>query len=321
MNSTSVETSTRPCWFVGATFAGIDDQTERFLQEGIWENDFDDDHPDVAMTKTIQVGDRIAIKATFVRKHDLPFDSRNQFVSVMAIKAIGKVTENSGDGHTVNVDWHKVDPAREWYFYTFRGTVWRVLPRESWHNDALIGFALENKPQEIARFRNAPFWRERFGDDSTDNKRYNWTGFYAAFADKLLDFRDRRSELITGIHDIAARVGSMSHLHDQFRDGTTGPLKDICPFTTMGLFNRGITDVNRKTVCAELAKLLNVAEPVPDETFDGIPVLNNMMSWFFGYENKRPPGDIDVLWEVFLTGDRLHRIRRCRRPRRVHLGL
>ena len=66
----------------------------------------------------------------------------------------------------------------------------------------------------------------------------------------------------------------------------------------MGTFNRDITDAKRKTVCAELAKLLNVDEPIP-RSFEGIPVLNNQKSLFFGFEKARQPDDIDALWEVF----------------------
>lgn len=299
MNSTSEATSTRPCWFVGATYNKVDDQTDRFLKEGIWENDFDDDNLNVAKTKTIQIGDRIAIKSNSTRKHELPFDSRNQFVSVMVIKAIGKVVGNPGDGHVINVDWIRVNPVREWYFYTYRATVWQVMPGESWHADALIAFAFNNIPQEIDRFRNAPFWRDRFGDVMSDEKRYEWTRFYEAFADQLLGFKDKRSELIEGIHEIASRVDGMSLLKgDRFSDGTTGPLKDICPFTTIGLFNRGIAESKRKEIGAELAKLLNIKEP-PPASLDGIPVLNNQRSWLFGFEKDRKSDDIDTLWEAF----------------------
>ena len=65
--------------------------------------------------KSIQVGDRIAIKTNYTRKHDLPFDNRGRTVSVMAIKAIGTVRENPGDGRTLKVDWKPFDPPREWY--------------------------------------------------------------------------------------------------------------------------------------------------------------------------------------------------------------
>jgi len=115
------------------------------------------------VVKSIQAGDLIAIKSKYTQKYDLPFDNRRQTVSVMAIKAIGKVTANMGNGRTLKVEWQPVEPPREWYFYTHRGTVWRVLPGDK-ETDALIGFTFENKTQDITWFRNAPYWRERFGD-------------------------------------------------------------------------------------------------------------------------------------------------------------
>lgn len=295
MNSKPEGAGAKACWFVGATYGGTDDQTPRFLQDGIWENGYQDKYLDAV--KSIQVGDSIAIKSSYTRKHDLPFDNRGQTVSVMAIKAIGIVKENLGDGRTLKVDWKPFDPPREWYFYTNRSTVWRVLPGD-WTTDALIGFTFEEKAQDINRFRNAPYWRERFGDSAVDKRRFNWTRFYEAVAEKLLTFRNRRDELIAGIHVIASKVDGLSNLNDQFADGSSGPLKDICPFTAMGIFNRGITDANRKAIASELANLLGVSEPVPD-SFEGIPILNNQKSWFFGFDNKRQPDDIETLWEVF----------------------
>jgi len=295
MNSKPEGVGARACWFVGATYGGTDDQTQRFLEEGIWENGYQDKYLDTV--RSIQPGDRIAIKSSYTRKHDLPFDNRGQTVSVMAIKAIGTVKENLGDGRTLKVDWKPFDPPREWYFYTNRSTVWRVLPGD-WTTDALIGFTFEEKPQDINRFRNAPYWRERFGDSAVDKHRFKWTRFYEAVADKLLTFKDKRDELIAGIHSIASKVDGLSNLQDQFADGTSGPLKDICPFTAMGIFNRGITDANRKAIASELVNLLGVSEAVPD-SFEGIPILNNQRSWFFGFDHKRQTDDIDILWEVF----------------------
>ena len=266
-----------------------------FCRKAFGENGYQDKYLDAV--KSIQVGDRIAIKSSYTRKHDLPFDNRGQTVSVMAIKSIGTVKENLGDGRTLKVGWKPFDPPREWYFYTNRSTVWRVLPGD-WTTDALIGFTFEEKAQDINRFRNAPYWRERFGDSAVDKRSFNWTRFYEAIADKLLTFRNRRDELIAGIHVIASKVDGLSNLQDQFADGSSGPLKDICPFTAMGIFNRGITDANRKAIASELASLLGVSEPVPD-SFEGIPILNNQKSWFFGFDNKRQPDDIDTLWETF----------------------
>lgn len=295
MNSKPDGTGSRVCWFVGATYDGTDDQTPRFLQECIWENGYWDKYLDAV--KSIQVGDCIAIKSSYTRKHNLPFDNRGQSVSVMAIKAIGTVKENLCDGRTLQVDWKPFDTPREWYFYTNRSTVWRILPGD-WKTDALIGFTFEEKAQDINRFRNAPYWRERFGDSAVDKRRFNWTRFYEAVATKLLTFRNRRDELIAGIHGIASKVNGLSNLQDQFADGSSDLLKDICPFTAMGIFNRGITDENRKAIASELANLIGVSESVPD-SFEGIPILNNQKSWFFGFDNKRQPDDIETLWEVF----------------------
>ncbi|EKD39355.1 MAG: hypothetical protein ACD_75C00434G0005 [uncultured bacterium] len=295
MNSKLEGAGARACWFVGAMHGGTDDQLPRFLKEGIWENGYEDKYLDVV--KSVQVGDRIAIKSSYTRKHELPFDNRGYTVSVMAIKAIGSVVENLGDGRTLKVEWQQFDPPREWYFYTNRSTVWRVLPGD-WLTDALIGFTFDDKPQDISRFCNDPFWQERFGDSAVNKKRFHWTHFYESVADKLIDFKDKREKLVAVIHDIASRVDGLSNLQDHFQDGTSGPLRDICPFTVMGVFNRQTTEVNRKTIATELAKFLGVTVPVP-ESFDGVPVLNNQRSWFFGFDNKRKTDDIDILWEVF----------------------
>ena len=301
MNADSRSTETQTAWFVGASFGDAsEDQTQRFLAKGVWEirNPTDKES---ALVKSMKVGDRIAIKAAYTRKRGLPFDNREQTVSVMAIKAIGEVTENAQDGERIRVNWTALTPVREWYFNTFRATVWRVLPGE-WMADGLIAFAFDGKPQDIERFRNEPYWRERFGSATPDKRRFAWSKFYEAIADKLLAHRHNRAALVQGIHDISLRVEGLGHLaEDRYADGTTGFVRDICPFTTMGLFNRGIKDSNRKIIAADLAKFLGVQEAVP-ETFEGIPILNNQRSWYFPFEADRKADHIDALWDVFASG-------------------
>ena len=156
----------RPCWFVGA-FWGDEDQTQRFIEKGIWENGHTDKFLDEV--NSIEPGDRIAIKTACTLKHSLPFDYKGRGVSTMRIKAVGKVMENLGDGRRLIVDWTKIDPPREWYFHTFKETVWKVMPEERspnrrWMADNLIGFTFDGQEQDINRFRNRPYWRDRFGD-------------------------------------------------------------------------------------------------------------------------------------------------------------
>ncbi len=299
MNNATENSSAKATWFVGAMYGGADDQTSRFLEEGIWENGYDDKLLD--MVRSMRPGDRIAIKSSYTRKHGLPFDNRGLTVSVMAIKAIGTITENLNDGKRVRVNWTKLDPVREWYFFTNRGTIWRVLPGD-WTTDGLIAFAFDGQSQDIDQFRNAPYWRERFGSVASEKQRFKWTSFYEAVATKLLSFRSNRTALVESIQKISLKVEGLGHLaEDQYADKTTGFVKDICPFTTMGMFNRGIKESNRKIIAAELANFLGVGEPVPD-TFEGIPILNNQKSWYFPFEVDREADHIDALWDVFAAG-------------------
>lgn len=152
-------------WFVGAYYSDSEpqDQTQRLIDEGIWENGYTDKY--IEEVKSMAPGERIAIKAAFRRLRDIPFHNKGHDVSVMAIKATGTVIRNHGDGRTVDVDWDPPEPMREWYFYTNRLTVWRVRPGD-WRTDALIDFTFDDEVQDIDRFRNSPYWLDRFGDDA-----------------------------------------------------------------------------------------------------------------------------------------------------------
>lgn len=284
----------RPAWFVGAAFGGTSDQTDRFIREGVWEHGFEDRW--IEDVQSIRVGDRIAIKSTYTRKHGLPFDNRGHSVSVMAIKAVGVVTGNPGDGRRLEVDWTPVEPFREWYFYTYRPTVWSVLPRD--HGSSLIGFAFEGHDQDIDMFRNLPHWRDMFGDTPKSDDRFSWTSFYSDFADRLLAFRDDRSALLALIYRLPK--GQVSYLTDRFADGTSGRLRDICPFTTMGTFHRHKDDTRRK-IARELAGFLGMEEVEGDplRSLAGVPVLDPRNSWFFPFEHERDDDHIDALWQLF----------------------
>ena len=55
-------------WFVGAAFKGHVEQTQRFFQEGIWEQ-YSPPEKNVVLVKTMLPGDAIVIKLAFVRKN------------------------------------------------------------------------------------------------------------------------------------------------------------------------------------------------------------------------------------------------------------
>ena len=138
----------------------------------------------------------------------------------------------------------------------------------------------------------------------TSDPRFSWTDFYMEFASKLLAHYNDRTRLVEAVHRVSDRLNFRYLRKDQYADGSVGPLQDICPFTTMGTFNRGIVAANKHRIADELGRFLHVRNSAP-ESFDGIPVLNNQQSWFFRFAKDRDEDDIDVLWEVFTAAIQL----------------
>ncbi|WP_085247114.1 AAA family ATPase [Gilliamella mensalis] len=153
-------------WFLGAKFKGSKDQTEHFISSGIWQNGYDNKLLDIV--KSISVGDKVAIKSTYNQKNNLPFDNKGLPVSVMEIKAIGTVTKNHGDGKLLEVDWYQTNLNKKWYFYTYIAAIWGVK-EDFWLSKQLINFAFYDQPQDIDAFRNAPYWKSRYGDNNLSN--------------------------------------------------------------------------------------------------------------------------------------------------------
>lgn len=279
-------------WFLSAKFNGSEDQTERFVKLGIWENGYDNKY--LNTVRGISVGDRVAIKSTYNLKNNLPFDNKGQAVSVMEIKATGIVTKNYGDGKLLEVKWQKKNLNKKWYFFTNIATIWSVKDDE-WLSKQLINFTFYNKPQDIDYFRNAPYWRSRYGDNDTNfrTQLFKWIPFYEAVADNLLIYqnKEKRSELMVFINELAIEF-NLSYLLNK-------NIHDICPFTALGTFNRNIKEITRKQIAKKWAEFLNLNESIPN-SFEGIPLLNNQASWFFtNSENQQQ--EIDNLWEFYAT--------------------
>jgi len=76
-------------------------------------------------------------------------------------------------------------------------------------------------------------------------------------------------------------------------------LEDIDPFTVFGLFNRGIKHENRINSAKLFKNILDIKVDIPKD-FEGIPVLNNQKSHFFGFRSHRGKNDIQNLWNLFI---------------------
>ena len=98
-------------WFVGAAYHQTDDRSSEFVQQGIWRNGNTDKYTEDV--NSMQPGERIAIKAAYTRKRDLPFDNKGNPVSVLGIKATGTITRTIYDVRGLTVSsWTGTNDAR-----------------------------------------------------------------------------------------------------------------------------------------------------------------------------------------------------------------
>lgn len=125
--------------------------------------------------------------------------------------------------------------------------------------------------------------------------KFTWIPFYKEFAEKLLNYRNDRKLLLKMIYDHREQFLA-NYLHDQ--DGEDDLCPDIDPFTTMGLFNRGIKLNNRIKSTSLFKSLMGIVADIPSD-FVGIPILNNQKSHFFGFRKHRKDSDIENLWALF----------------------
>lgn len=97
-----------------------------------------------------------------------------------------------------------------------------------------------------------------------------WTEFYTEFADKLLQYKNNRQELIRIIKEIPSI---------KFPN-----ISDIDPFSVFGFFNRGIHINNKRQIFNDIKNKFDIKSEVPNTT-DGVPELDNRNSLFFDPKN------------------------------------
>lgn len=124
---------------------------------------------------------------------------------------------------------------------------------------------------------------------------YTWIPFYKEFAEKLMTYRNDHASLLTLIYKHRELLKA-KYLHDE--KGEDDLLTDVDPFTVFGIFNRGTTWENRMNTTKLFKELFGMKSDVPTD-FNGIPIVDNRRSYFFGYRSKRSQDDIENLWRLF----------------------
>ncbi len=127
-----------------------------------------------------------------------------------------------------------------------------------------------------------------------EKDRFSWIPFYTELAEKLLTYKDKRKELTDIVYELGELAGYLHNAKQQKFD-------ELHPFAVFGVFNRRITEENRKKICQYFKERLGLTSDIPDD-FDGIPILNNMNSFwglpFFGIDENNK-SEVNENWELF----------------------
>ncbi|WP_430408700.1 McrB family protein [Kordia sp.] len=124
---------------------GAESQLERFIEEGIWQNGYDNKYQDVI--SNIKEGDQLALKTSYTEK-----DEKGNSVAVSEIYNIGTVIEHIAK-NTLIVDWQKdFEPFTLKGRATYRKTIDKVINKD---NIDLIFHSKNNNQQNNESQENA----------------------------------------------------------------------------------------------------------------------------------------------------------------------
>ena len=116
----------------------------------------------------------------------------------------------------------------------------------------------------------------------------DWIEFYKEFANKLLEFKNNRKELINKLKSIFKYIN--------IKTPKIFEEKDIDPFTVFGLFNKGMFD--RMNIIEGIANKFQINSKTPEE-FYRVPILFPLSAILFNTADKSKNEDIKNLWNVF----------------------
>ena len=128
---------------------------------------------------------------------------------------------------------------------------------------------------------------------------YEWVEIYQELADKLLEYKDKREELIDIIYKIFSKIEGvkLAKLEEDNQGDSIKPY-DIDPFTIFALFNKNNSWDNRTKIIQGFKDEFSLKSDVPTY-FAGIPVVNAFKAAFYEFNENKGEHDIDNLWNLF----------------------
>lgn len=122
-----------------------------------------------------------------------------------------------------------------------------------------------------------------------ENKLFSWIPFYQELAEKLLEYKDKREELVQFVY-------SLGNCSNFIKKDDGSKVDDLDPYTCFAIFNRQIGDAKQVEIAKLFKDYFSIIAHVPDD-FLGIPVMNNQKSVFF--YRKTSSEQIPLLWNLF----------------------
>ena len=129
-------------------------------------------------------------------------------------------------------------------------------------------------------------------------EQFTWIPIYQELAQQLAGWEHRQEELIAFLEELRSEGYVITPLQDKDADGARVPLREIDPFTFFGVFNRRIGYDQRLAILSQIKEHFGLQKDLPED-FNGVPILNNMRSWFFPNQTSRDSKDVARLWHVF----------------------
>ena len=129
---------------------------------------------------------------------------------------------------------------------------------------------------------------------------FTWIPFYKEFAHKLLEYKNRRQELVETIYSVldSTMNDSGTSVVNYFKKDKDERLTDTDPFSVFAIFNRTSNDIVRKKCIEILKKTFGIKTDVPTD-FDGVPLLNAKRSIFVDQDGVDITESTSLLWNLF----------------------
>lgn len=195
------------------------------------------------------------------------------------------------------------------YYYSEKLAEKHHQPKEFYHHFRDVEWLGESNRDDLSQAALKPLKSVmtifNLNDSAKNNILYSmnydkieWTDFYMEFADKLLEYKNNRHELINKIQKIFNELDMILPTLERDEYGKDIDPFDIDPFTIFALFNKQISAETKINILHQIKKEFSLKNKAPI-TFHGIAVVNNLKATFYWFSDKRGENDLDNLWKLY----------------------